>query len=141
VEILNGLSVPLSWNSWSRTSRKTFHEGLIFSPNVQPLFGLFSSLLFSNHAQCLVHQYIKHLTSQHLANWHIHHIMPHILSMRPYHHTNFLPCGFCPPSSSSLGSFTMVHSTFILITWIFNDFSTQSQVWSCRRALVYIFVY
>jgi hypothetical protein len=26
------------------------HEGLILSPNVQPLFGLFSSLLFSNHA-------------------------------------------------------------------------------------------
>ena len=33
------------------------HEGLILSPHVQPLFGLFSSLLFSNHAQCLVHQY------------------------------------------------------------------------------------
>ena len=33
------------------------HEGLILSPHVQPLFRLFSSLLFSNHAQCLVHQY------------------------------------------------------------------------------------
>jgi hypothetical protein len=33
------------------------HEGLILSPHVQPLFGLCSSLLFSNHAQCLVHQY------------------------------------------------------------------------------------
>ena len=35
------------------------HEGLILSPNVQPLFGLFSSLLFSNHAQCLVHHKLK----------------------------------------------------------------------------------
>jgi hypothetical protein len=27
---------------------ETFHEGLILSPNIQPLFGLFSSLLFSS---------------------------------------------------------------------------------------------
>ncbi len=55
----NGLSVPLSWNSWSELP-DTFHdEGLILSPNVQPLFGLFSSLLFSNHAQCLVHHKLK----------------------------------------------------------------------------------
>jgi hypothetical protein len=54
----------------------------------------------------------------------------------------------------------IVHSTFIFFTWIFNDslfnraipsvegplmrvgiFSTQSQVWSCRQALIFLFIF
>jgi hypothetical protein len=76
----------------------------------------------------------------------------------PSHHA--LPCGFCPPSSSSLGYSIIVHSTFFLFTWIFNDslfnhtipslegplmrvgiFSTQSQVRSCRQALIFLFIF
>ena len=52
VEISNGLSVPLSWNSWSRTSRTRGAYPL--TTRSAP----FRALLFSsNHAQCLVHQY------------------------------------------------------------------------------------
>jgi hypothetical protein len=76
----------------------------------------------------------------------------------PSHHA--LPCGFCPPSSSSLGYSMIVHSTFIFFTWIFNDssfnhaipslegplmrvsiFSTQSQVRSCLQALIFLFIF
>ncbi len=76
----------------------------------------------------------------------------------PSHHA--LPCSFCPPSSSSLGYSMIVHSTFIFFTWIFNDslfnhvipslegpfmrvgiFSTQSQVWLCRQALIFLFIF
>jgi hypothetical protein len=71
-----------------------------------------------------------------------------------------LPCSFCPPSSSSLGYSMIVHSTFIFFTWIFNDslfnhtipslegplmrvgiFSTQSQVWLCGQAMIFLFIF
>ncbi len=45
----------------------TENEGLVFSPNVQPLFGLFSSL---NQAQCLAHQFNKLNISQIPARLH-----------------------------------------------------------------------
>ncbi len=87
-----------------------------------------------------------------------HHALHLISEAMPSHHA--LPCGFCPPSSSSLGYSMIVHSTIIFFTWIFNDslfnhtipslegpltrvgiFSTQSQFWSCRQALTFLFIF
>ncbi len=87
-----------------------------------------------------------------------HHALHLISEAMPSHHA--LPCSFCPPSSSSLGYSIIVHSTFIFFTWIFNDslfnctipslegplmrvgiLSTQSHVWSCRQALIFLFIF
>ena len=141
VEISNGLSVPLSWNSWSRTSRTRGAHPL--TTRSAP----FWALLFSNHAQCLVHQYKLNISHFLLDCISFELCLPFVvlhqlneLTLRPRrraHHLHLrvaaLIIFFAPPCSSSLSLRRRAHHHHLRVASLITFLAPPRSSSSSRR--------